>query len=200
MPDRHWESPRPTIGPTAGADLKRIVDGHAGPANVPHLRILALHYPVSDAASQGAPYQKVLANGHILANELKAPTSPNSPLAHLLIAGHTHVGFPVAGLLPNSAHSATHTPLGPGQCQLVVGTLSQARKNPPKINAGYYPDKCLIDFPYQCQVLRFFNSPTKPRDITVERLIAGCQPGGDFGFLPIAENSDRITEDITLVI
>jgi len=200
LPDRFWESPPPMTGPTALDDLRRCIAAHSGAAGGRHLRILAMHYPVCADTHAGARITEILANRDDVARELAAAPA-GSPLAHLLLAGHTHVGYPSIGLLPNALGSVRHAPLPDRHCQSVAASLSQIVLGSNGAAAlAHYPDQCAQDCPYQCTVLRIYAANAQGDELVVERITAGRPPGGSFAFLPLDVGSSRCGEQLTVTL
>jgi hypothetical protein len=202
--DRFWQNLGAMPGPTAADDLDRIAAAAAGTNGGRHLRFLAMHYPVAHAAQGGRAGLELLANRDQFAAELAAPNNTTKPLAHVLLAGHTHVPHPLIGLLPNGLSSARHAPLAQGFGQIVTPSLSQILVSGPNgaARSSYYPEECARCFPYQCTLLRVFAEATLTGDVevTVQRTIAGAPWGGAFGYLPIAEGVTRVHEELDILI
>lgn len=199
LPDRHWEHPAPPLGPTAASGLRRTIAAHRQPAPAKDLRILAMHYPVCDAATTGKRWTELLLNRTPFAADIAPPPGESEPMVHLVMSGHTHDGFPSLGLLPNGAGSTQHAPLETPQMQLVTPSLSQFNTLPAPTSNSYHAD-CLFDFPYQFSLLRIYAYPATPEEVSVERSIVGSAVGGAFGFLPITPGSLRTHEELTLTV
>lgn len=199
LPDRFWESPAPPVGPTACGGLRRAIAQAAPAVFAPHFRILAMHYPVCDAATGKGPYE-LLVNRRSFSDETKPLPGHTEPAIHLLLAGHTHSGYPALGLLPAGANSVAHAPLELGQVQLVTPSLSQVNTLPAPPVGTAHAEQTLHDFPHQCTLLQFYASLGAPLEITIERLVAGRAVGGAFGYLPLVPGSQRITEEMSFVL
>lgn len=199
LPDRFWEALPPQLGPTAASGLARCISSHRRPAPARDLRILAMHYPVCDAATPSKRLTELLTNRAPFAADIAPPAGASEPLVHLVMSGHTHDGYPQLGLLPNGAGSTQHLPLDTPQVQLVTPSLSQFNKLPPPTGKSHHAD-CLYDFPYQFSLLRFYAYPATPEEVSIERSVIGCAVGGAFGFLPISPGSQRTEEELTVVV
>ncbi|MDM0108492.1 hypothetical protein QTH97_26325 [Variovorax sp. J22R24] len=193
--DWHWTRPPPIDTPAC--DLLDHARTQPGGANGKHLRVVAMHYPIADAATPGNPtWSKSLANRRRFARDLHAEVAP--PVAHLVLAGHTHLAFPALGQLPDTALNAQHSPLGAGKCQIVSGSLSQELLSSTKPKAGIsWADQQAFDFPQQCTVLRFYSQPNDPDEIVMDRVILGADDSGMFDYLPIAQGSQQTVETMT---
>ena len=201
VPDRGDLYSQAQTGPTAADDLHRAVVAAAKTSAGPHFRILAMHYPVAEAAQTGHRFLEILSNRDTFARELVTPAYAEKPLVHLLLAGHTHQAYPSIGLMPNGLSSAWQPPLHPGFAQSVTSTLSQELVSGVNGSSSYYPAECARCYPYQCTLLRVFAEATSAgTEVTVERTTAGCHSGGAFGFLPIGEGSSRVHEEMVLAL
>lgn len=197
--DRHWTL-HPTFPlDTPADDLANQALAQPGGAAARHLRIAAMHYPVTDDATPGHIWPtKVLWNRQRFARDLQRHPSVTPLVAHLLLAGHTHMAFPGVGQLPRSASAATHTPLVAGQCQVVSASLSQAilPGSPLNANETWAESRARLS-PYQCTVLRFYSQDHDPFEIIMDRAIAGADDTGIFSFLPLAPGSHQTVERMT---
>ena len=194
--DRHWTL-HPTFPlDTPADDLANQALAQPGGAAARHLRIAAMHYPVADDATPGHIWPtKVLWNRQRFARDLQRHPSVTPLVAHLLLAGHTHMAFPGVGQLPRSASVATHTPLVAGQCQVVSASLSQEILPGAPLKANEpWAESCARISPYQCTVLRFYSQDHDPFEIIMDRAIAGADDTGIFSFLPLASGSLQTVE------
>jgi len=167
--DRFWEDPSGSRDPgNAVPELARKIERRSGAAR--DFRILASHHPVHYPEKPAAIM--FMTNANEVARDLLRPgNSMHSPLAHLVLSGHTHELFPAVGHLPKTGSMCNHDPLSPNQCQLIAGSLSQRRAPA----TGY---------PQQCQLLRFYYSEAAPDEVIMERLIAARANGlGDYKFV-----------------
>ena len=197
--DWHWARPLSALPDTPADDLATRALAQPGGQYGRHLRIVAMHYPVANDATPGSPrWQKVLANRKRFAQDLQGHRQVKPLVAHLLLAGHTHMAFPGVGQLPPSASAATHTPLVAGQCQVVSASLSQAilPGSPLKANETWAESRARLS-PYQCTVLRFYSQDHDPFEIIMDRAIAGADDTGIFSFLPLAPGSHQTVERMT---
>lgn len=197
--DRHWKLPQALPLDTPVDDLARRAWVQPGGAAGRHLRIVAMHYPVADDATPGNPgLQKVLANRKRFAQDLQRHPQVKPLVAHLLLAGHTHLPFPGVGQLPRSASATLHAPLMGGQCQVVSGSLSQSILPGTMLKVGAtWAESCAFNSPYQCTVLRFYSQPNDPEEVILDRAIAGADDSGAFDFLPLAPGSQQAVERMT---
>lgn len=152
--------------------LAGLVDANA--ANGPSLRVLVTHHPVAYPPPVPASMM-VIKNANTVAARLAGPSPLGIvPLVHLVLSGHTHELFPKAGQL--GACPGGHSPLGPDQTQLVVGTATQRD-----------PFDRRAPLPCQLQALRFYRcaqvSPRK-HTVVVERIIAGRNKVGPYKMQP----------------
>ncbi|WP_457332352.1 metallophosphoesterase [Rhizobacter sp. P5_C2] len=199
LPDRAGNNVQ--TGPTAADDLHRAVAAAAKASPGRHFRILAMHYPVAEAAQTGHRLTEILSNRDTFAHELVTPSYTAKPLVHLLLAGHTHQAYPSIGLMPNALPSASQPPLHHGFAQSVTPSLSQELVSGVNGTSDYYPDECARCFPYQCTLLRIYAEATATStEVTVERTMVGRPSGGAFGFLPISEGSSRVSEEMVLAL
>lgn len=200
LPDRAGLTHAQT-GPTAADDLHRAVVAAGKASAGPHFRILAMHYPVAEAAQTGNRVFEILSNRDTFARELVTPSYAEKPLVHLLLGGHTHRAYPSIGLMPNALSSASQSPLHHGFAQSVTPSLSQKLVSGAGGTSSYYPDECARCFPYQCTLLRVFAETTPAgTEVTVERTMVGRPAGGAFGFLPIGEGSSQMHEEMILAL
>jgi hypothetical protein len=171
-------------------DLDALVQAGAtapGPSG-PHLRILATHHPVHFPPARPR-YEMVIANERAVGKRLEAATRP----VHLVLSGHTHALFPEHGVLPRSPRDVAHDPLGTDQCQLVIGTLMQVDRFGKR-----------GDHPHQAEILRFYQDPTEPGAVVVERCLAARNPYGDpvrleYEFVPVPGTADLAEEMLLLL-
>lgn len=197
--DRYWTRPLALPLDTPADDLAIQALAQPGGAVGRHLRIAAMHYPVADDATPGHIWPtKVLWNRQRFARDLQRHPSVTPLVAHLLLAGHTHMAFPGVGQLPRSASVATHTPLVAGQCQVVSASLSQEILPGAPLKANEpWAESCARISPYQCTVLRFYSQDHDPFEIIMDRAIAGADDTGIFSFLPLAPGSLQRVERMT---
>ncbi|MFG6432735.1 metallophosphoesterase [Roseateles sp. LYH14W] len=201
LPDQFWKTPPPMVGPTAADDLGRLAQACSSGSGGRDLRILAMHYPVAAGAVPGNPrFQQILTNRQNFGNELLTTRFQQQPLIHLHIGGHTHITHPFIGSFPNTSVSANYPPLPGSSVQHVTASTSQRNIAATPAANPTYAERCQEDFPYQCTVFRLSSNKRNPREVIVRRAIAGCQPGGAFGFLPLAPGSARAYEKLSFVL
>jgi hypothetical protein len=186
--DRYWEPGAAGAGGDAVAELAREVGKDHKAMGARHLRILAVHHPVHYPPPRPSRSMS-MRNDAAVAQLLYRHGGPeHTPLAHLVLSGHTHGLYPASGVLPNSARACAHYPLGDDQCQLVAGSLTQL-------------DRTGSRFPHQCELLRFYASSHQPNDVKVERLVAARANGlGEFGFVAVGTKDGKrvLAEEILL--
>jgi hypothetical protein len=199
LPDRYWQAPGGVPVGLATDQLDVLVARMAGHPRKPHLRLLAMHYPACKDATNGKRYPEILANRDQVAHGLANTRATNEPLVQVLLGGHTHAAFPPIGLLPNGLGSSHHQPLQPNTLQLVTASLSQLQLYS-GTTSTFYPDRCADAFPHQCTLLRVLaeGSQNGSVEITLQRYNVGRAVGGAFGYLPVAEGSARVVEEIQL--
>lgn len=186
--DRFWQFGPfpPQVDPVL--ELEREMRGRSGPTPSPALRVLAIHYPIHYPPPRPMAMLSML-NDSAVGKSLRALGKPGlTPLAHLVLSGHTHGLYPELGKLPDTASACQHYPLGNDQCQLVVGSLSQL-------------DRTGSAYPHQCEVLRFYTSPQLGNGVLLERLIAARANGlGDYKFARYRDKQGnwRDSEEILL--
>lgn len=130
------------------------------------LRILVSHHPLWYPEPRPR-YQMVLRKWHLVCDFLKTGGGTGvSPLAHLILSGHTHQLSPSLFTLPETVRECDQIPLGDEQCQLVVGSLAQLD---PKRTHG--------DHAHQCQILRFYYDRGDPGVVLMQRLLAARRSG-----------------------
>jgi hypothetical protein len=200
--DRHWKKFQTIPLDTPADDLAQQAKVHAAPPCAGNLRVTAMHYPVADAATAGSPhFQKVMTNRRQFSEDLRSHSEVQPLVAHLLLAGHTHMPYPPLGSLPRSATAAQHSPLVGGQCQIVSGSLSQDILPGASIPPGTsWADTLALQNPYQCTLLRFYNDASDPEEVRMERTIIGADDSGIFSLLPIAPKSNTTSETMTFRI
>lgn len=180
------------VSPAQLQALKQLVDDNYE-AGKNHFRILGVHHPVHYPPTRPS-FSMCMENDHAVAKALGSRTAKGtSPLAHLVLSGHTHSLYPQHGALPANPQLCTHPHLGTNQCQFVVGTLMQFdRQN----KRGKYP--------HQCEVLRFYSSQSHPTVLAVERFFAARQAtnqsGSGFGPYNFVEENGRMEEEITFTL
>ena len=138
-------------------------------------RILATHHPIHYPPPEPA-LTMTLANSEGVAADISSPdySDVGSPLAHLVISGHTHEVYPPFGSLPIKSDHTTHPPLARGTCQLIGGTLSQQDFDGKR-------------WPHQFELLRFYFDRERQSELILERVIVGREEG--IGNFRIRENS-----------
>ena len=197
-PDRWWEPMPPMKGPSAADDVARNAEGRVPLNGHRHFRILAMHYPVAEAA-QGTrvPLSKVLGNRGQFARDLQSPRLLPPPIAHLLLAGHTHEPFPKLGDVAGDGWGGpSHAPLSGQQKQWVAGSLSQVVLPGSTPKSGHYSDMMLFNFPHQASVMRLSLDTSQPHSIVVERAIAARDGGLPFDYLEISPGSGQHWETL----
>ncbi len=176
--------------------LQKLIGQNFDP-NRHDFRIMAVHHPVHYPPPRPG-HKMSMRNDESVAAVLDRPSLAGAyPLAHLVLSGHTHYLYPPHGGLPRQPSLCTHLPLGNDQCQLVVGTLMQLDR---------YNKR--LAWPHQCQVLRLYCSRSTPSVISVERLLVARQAGesyrgtgiGPYKFVPLAQNSQQIAEEISFAV
>lgn len=106
--DRYWES--------AGLEHQlRAVDAIAAGA----VLVLLTHHPIHDPA-RWPPWMGLLANRRRVARALR------SHRRLIVVSGHTHRHFPNSFIRQDGRRRTRYRPLGRGQIQLIIGSLSQA--------------------------------------------------------------------------
>lgn len=197
--DHYWTMFQTLPLDTPADDMARQSLAGSGGAAGRHLRIAAMHYPVADHATPGAPpLQKTLFNRARFARDLRRHRKIQPFVADLLLAGHTHQPFPGVGQLPRSASAALHPPLAAGQCQLVSGSLCQ--KVLPELTlppGASWAETAAFERPYQCTILRFYSQPHDPYELVMDRMIAGADGLGVFRNLRLAPGSGQTVERMT---
>ena len=187
--DRYWEH---DPAPTPGEQLRTMLDDACDRESQDGLafRIVLSHHPVREPEGLNYKLTMRLINdeetARILSQELVG--EPGTPLAHLVLSGHTHETHPRPGRL---AAGVTSDEQADRPAQLVVGSLSKIfwlpqqvfETNdvvPPEIENSHDSQ-----WPHQCQILRLYFDPSKPRQLRTERLIAAREYGrGEFKFVP----------------
>lgn len=199
-PDRFWEAQQ--TQKTAVEELQQLAHGLSSPgggAPVPHLRIVAMHYPVAENASPGCHFNKILINRDQFATEVGNCSFGSPPMFPVFLAGHTHASFPCPGLLPRSATFVEHKPFPPGIIQLVSGSLSQTSLAQPG-KAMSYLERLAFDYPFRASVLRLSVPARQTNEISIQRITVGCRRGGAFEALPIVDGGSCFSEDFNVVI
>lgn len=165
--------------------LGALIDG-ASPHGKHNLRILIVHHPVHFPPP--CPNHKMrMINSDWIGKTLNSATLGGAyPMTHLVLSGHTHKAFPNMGSLPATVQGCLHPQLGSDQCQLVVGSLTQKDTFGSR---GLWPN--------QCQILRFYYSPSDPGIVYVNRLFAGRSGGtGPYMFVPEPKGPNPLEEEI----
>lgn len=187
---------RGEVGDPQLNDLKNLVDANFSDKRR-DLRILIVHHPVHYPPRRPR-FQMSMKNDSDVATFLDMPRQNGAyPLVHLVLSGHTHYFYPRHGQLPSEPSLCNHPDLGDAECQFVVGSLMQLDKNGRRQG-----------WPHQCQVLRFYYSDRDPAVISVDRLLAARQSGtdrrgtgiGPYNFVPLPQDSNKFTEEITFSI
>jgi 3',5'-cyclic AMP phosphodiesterase CpdA len=183
------------ISQTQLRDLQGVVDQDYDPERF-DLRILAVHHPIHYPPPRPAMAMVMRNDNQVAATlDTKSPAGAY-PLMHLVLSGHTHSLYPDQGALPTQASLCVHNPLQ-SQVQLVVGTLMQLDRY--ETRAGW---------PHQCQILRFYYSPSDSALVSLERLLAARQSGsryrgagiGPYKIVPVPPLSHETAEEITFAL
>jgi 3',5'-cyclic AMP phosphodiesterase CpdA len=169
--------------------LGALID-NASPHGKHNLRILIVHHPVH-FPPPCPNHEMRMINSHWIGRTLNSATLGGAyPMTHLVLSGHTHEAFPDMGSLPATARACIHPQLGTDQCQLVVGSLMQV---------DTFGSRGL--WPHQCQILRFYYSPSDERVLYVNRLFAGRTGGtGPYMFVPDPSGPAPLEEEIKFEI
>jgi hypothetical protein len=163
-----------------------------------HFRILAMHYPVARQASPGL-YLEQLSNRDAFAQELALRHRVSRPLAHLLLAGHTHTAFPALGAWPARISDCHHPPLSQGTCQVVCGTLSQ-RKEPQAegqeqpVPPADHLARLGRTYPFQFNWIRIYAQRAESLQLLVERQIRMRGRAGRFFAAPVSVGEPAIAQ------
>jgi hypothetical protein len=173
------------------------------------LHILATHHPVAfpyEAEERRVlgKQKMVLADAAELIGKLRndegAPDGTGrAPLAHLFLAGHTHLAHP-GTKLPSNLQTLYQDELSTRQAQFVTGSLLLPRDFK-KVQANAQPrvstpdnDKFALpqiyDATQQFQVLRFFHDDQLEDGFLLERYVVARAPnGGDYRAVPELTNT-----------
>jgi len=174
--DMYWKrgatSPLPKVQLQKLANLVSI---NQGGSNNHDLRILLTHHPIH-YPGQKPNWTMHLINDNEVANYLNTGSgSSPTPLAHIILSGHTHNVYPSAGNLTDHVSNCSHKPLTNNQCQFIIGSLSQRNLSG---KVGPYSQ--------QAQLLLFHTVETEPGVIAIERrIVARDNEIGDYKFVPI---------------
>jgi hypothetical protein len=194
--DGFWQNTwaRGIVNKSQLTGLDTLIQGQQGPSEALHLRILATHHPIH-YPPQRPKYAKVVADSASIGKRLSNPQN----YIHLVLSGHTHALYPKHGKLPDSMRACDHYPLDNDQCQLVVGSLMQF-------------DRFGKRWPHahQCQVLRFYQDPSEPLIVILERLLAARDPTtkspqrtsggtGEYKFIKLPDR-ESYEEEMTIIL
>src|SRR5262249_42755363 len=117
------------------------------------------------------PKTNVLTDVQRVVNALSAPAPDRKgPLIHLILSGHTHVGYPVHGKLPPEVPRHNKGKLHPYQLQLVNGALL----SPPHVDLA--AGGRTIGGAFQAQIVRFYTKGV-PGRLTIQRSVLLKRPG-----------------------
>jgi hypothetical protein len=172
------------IADTALAALRDAIERRSRPqSEYGDFRILAVHHPVdfpygrSESNALGKPYlpkTNVLTDVERVVDALSAPAPDRKgPLIHLILSGHTHVGYPAHGKLPSEVPRHNKGKLHPYQLQLVNGALLSPPDRDPAAS------KRSIGGAFQAQIVRFYTEGV-PGQLAIRRWVLVKSPGSSY--------------------
>lgn len=198
--DRYWlQGPIPTQAPVNQLvqEIARAKVGRSGN----DLRILAMHYPVPAAATPTDRATMILSNRKSFGRAMEASGTPNAPLVHMLLGGHTHRAFPVPGQQPQALCSTELPPLARGVVQGIAGSLSQTPlKGYVPMPDAFHPEACEAQYPQKFSVYRIWRRRANAREVLIQRTLIGRPKNGPFAAIPFATKTATGTESTTLTL
>jgi 3',5'-cyclic AMP phosphodiesterase CpdA len=162
--DRYWEDLTYPLIPQIDSLQAKL-------ARLDQIRVVLTHHPVHHP---NPPPRGMVLNYRDQVAQRLATRAGNTPLAGVVVSGHTHKVFPDLNRMPKNAtrpRTDWHVPLSDGQLQLIGGTLSQRSWN------GH-------NQPHHWQALRFWQAAPGSDQVIVERIVLR-RPTGYRAFHPL---------------